>query len=111
LSIPSKIIRWDYWLKHPRYKNARKVIEASYNNDITYRKAYEYSIVEFFDRRNNYAFEHPFNQNNFYKNSLEYLKEECSIMILWAEYGFNFEVYPNKRATVLAQTYEKIIKP
>ena len=42
---------------------------------------------------------------------LDYLIEECSVMCLWTEKAYDFEVYPSGRNKAMAATYEYLIKP
>ena len=44
--------------------------------------------------------------------SLEYLKEECAIIMpMWAKMGFNIMIYPSNILDAMSKAYETIVKP
>lgn len=110
-TIPYHIIRWDYWFLHEKYMEAAKKIEQLFTNNEEYKQSFFKTIDMFMKRfKNKIALEH-FNPDLVIKHSLNYLKEECAVMLLWAENKYNFEIYPSKRNDVMAATYKHFIAP
>ncbi len=115
-TIPHNIIRWDDWANHPDYLAQNKIVEALYQSDECYRAAFEDTIEEFLNRfkkniEGDAAKIEKFDDEYAYQSCLLYLKEECSVMCLWAQALYDFEVYPTGRNKAMMATYEKIIKP
>jgi hypothetical protein len=111
LTIPHKIIRWDDWLFHPKYKQYHKQISQLLDTDSNYKNAFELTIREFLERYQNRT---PLCQSEYtraHQLCTEYLKEECTALCLWIKGGFNFEVYPGKRNYAMTATHEIFIKP
>ena len=116
VSVPYNIVRWDDWANHPSYLEHNKIVEALYQSDEWYRAAFEDTIEEFLSRfQKNIASDDAkikkFDYDYAYQSCLLYLKEECSVMCLWAQALYDFEVYPTGRNKAMMATYEKIIKP
>lgn len=113
-TIPYNIKRWDDWLNHSDYQNSREIIDKLYKTDHEYRSAIEETIKEFLVRfKKNIKEEdlYKFNHDYAYESCLLYLKEECSVMCLWAKESYDFEVYPTGRNKAMIATYNKIIAP
>jgi hypothetical protein len=108
LTIPYNIIRWDDWRNHKNFKEFYDRIEMLYNTDDSYKLAIHNNINNFIDGR--YLTRSDFNKEHAFDCCLQYLKEECSVMCLWALEQFDFEVYPSGRNEAMTATYEKIIK-
>lgn len=109
LGIPYNIIRWDDIIKDVNYKSKLNNIENLYNTNLSYKDAFKKTIDEYVVRVTRRC--ETLNHEQRYENSLNYLKEECAGMLIWADYEFNFEVYPTKRAKVMTATYDLLIKP
>ncbi len=106
LKIRHNLLRWDTWLNHYDFKNQLAKIEDLYSNNTKFKHAFDTTIDEYLERN---PTEH--NTTHFKKASLDYLKEECAVMILWASEHYDFEIYPNGRNTAMAITYEHLIRP
>ena len=52
-----------------------------------------------------------YNRQQAFDNCLQYLKEECSVMCLWAMEKYDFEVYPSGRNRSMEATHKRLIKP
>ncbi len=111
LKIPHNIIRWDYWLQHPEYNTKRALIEKLYFQDEVYRQAYKRTIDKFLCRLGKKAQIKEEEYARFAAICLEYLKEECAIIIpLWAVDNYGFVIYPRKRTDAMEMTYERLLK-
>lgn len=110
LTIPHRILRWDDWLKHPNYQNQKNKIDNYYNDNLVYKEAVDSNINIFLER---YALKNEKlkNYEQAFNYCLEYLKEECACMCLWALEGYHFEVYPTGRNLAMTATYELLISP
>jgi len=109
LTIPYQINRWDDWLTHPEYQRKKAFIDHLYENNSDFHKAIFYTIKEFFLRQEkNYRNVNCFNA---FKCCIEYLKEECAVLLLLAQNDFDFELYPGQRNLAMSLTYENFIKP
>lgn len=109
LTIPYKIIRWDEWFASSEYQAKRAVIDVLYESDNDYKLCLNKAIEFFLER---YKLRTPtLNYEQAFACSLEYLKEECAVMLIWADLGINFEIYPSKRNLAMAATYNKLIAP
>lgn len=111
LTIPFEIIRWDKWLLNDGFSEKHKIIEDLYANSIIYREALKDNACEFLDRQlqnNKQIYFHG--KDRAFDLCIKYLKEECAGMCLWAEYGYNYEVYPGGRNKSMEATYNHIIK-
>ncbi len=109
-SIPFEIIRWDTWLAHPQYNTKRNIINNLFNTNIDYQNQLLLAANIFIGRYQaiNYI---TLNFENALHDSIEYLKEECAVMLLWADKKYNFEIYPSKRNAAFAATYKYLIAP
>jgi hypothetical protein len=113
LTIPFSIIRWDQWLNHPDYAQARRQIDLLYENDCAYKECLNKTIEIFLTRFQKRIDLHQdiFNYHRAFKLSLEYLKEECTAICLWPELGCHFEVYPSQRNLAMTETHKRFIIP
>lgn len=112
INMPFKIIRWDYWLHHKDYLNNRQYLESLYNSDFTYKKLTKETIQEFMLR---YLKKDPENFKLYKKeleyNCLQYLLEECAIIInIWYKIGYDFIIYPKPITSALKATRDILIK-
>lgn len=111
LSISYEIMRWDDWRTHQDFKKAYERVENLYNTDELYRNAIHANIDDFLSRYGSRVDDGNFDKQHAFDCCLQYLKEECTVMCLWALGEYHFEVYPSGRNKAMAATYEKIIKP
>jgi hypothetical protein len=111
LTIPYDIRRWDDWRLHPEYPVFYDKIEKIYATDLAYQQAIHSSIEEFTARYLPRLNENNVDRGSAFNRCLNYMKEECAVMCLWAENKYDFEVYPAGRNSAMTATYEKLIKP
>lgn len=93
LSIPNKIMRWDYWLKHQLFETQKQQIDNLYQNNEKFRLAMQNGINDFLDRCRKRMGDNV-NYTEFFSASLKYFKEECSITSLWSDEKIDFIIYP-----------------
>ena len=111
LTSLKKILRWDVWLKHPRYQETKCTIQNELSTDSEYHEAFSDTVGEFLRRYIPRANAQHFNVDRAKQLCEDYLLEECTALCLWHETGSHFEVYPSKRNQAMTKTHEKFILP
>lgn len=109
-TIPYHMIRWDYWLSDGRYPEMRSKVDHLFQENEEYRNALFRASDKYVNRLKKRE-ELGFNYEIAMSHSLEYLKEECAVMLLWAENQYIFEIYPSERNDAMAATYRYLIQP
>ncbi len=104
--IPYKISQWDEWLAHNDFLVKQDLIKALYKNDLLFRKSIDETVAEFVSRKAKHT---TFNIDAAYKASCDYLLEECAVMLLLADCGYAFEIYPSQRNAAMSYVYQAII--
>lgn len=110
-NIPFSFKRWDNWLFHKDFNEKLKIIENEINNNICYKYSFDNTIIQFLNRYNKRLENINHDENFGYNLCMQYLKEECSIMLLWVNDGYNYEVYPSRRNEAMKATHDIFIKP
>lgn len=110
-TIPYSIIRWDTWLAHNDYQEKRQIINNFFNTIPSFRKAFQNTANTFLARYQSRIGQVALGRNKAQEYCLEYLKEECAVMLLWADKGYNYEIYPSKRIEAMEATHQYLIKP
>lgn len=105
IQIPYEISRWETWLQHPKYQKQADYIEHLYNYDEQFNSLV-YQSVHPFAARN--AKNHP-DFKFILQKSIEYIKEECTVMPLWVEKEINYELYPGKRNPAMEYVYQRCV--
>jgi tRNA-dependent cyclodipeptide synthase len=92
-NLPHKIIRWDELLNHHDYAALKEQIDKSYNENAVYQEAIHSNVMTYIERL---QLLNPItDKETLFKNGLEYLIEECPIVMpLWAQMGYDFIIYP-----------------
>lgn len=111
LTIPYSIRYWNEWLSSDQYKTQREITEDQYQSQPEVRKAFDLSVRIFEERYRRNDRLDQLNEKAVRATILEYIKEECSVMPLWINENFHFEIYPAKRTPAMAAIYDYIIKP
>ncbi|HMT02414.1 MAG TPA: PAS domain-containing sensor histidine kinase [Burkholderiales bacterium] len=104
ISINHDFIRWDSWLNHTKYALKLKLVEEEYNRNLSYKEAFYNTAAIYLSRRS-------LGSDLHLNLCIQYLKEECAVMLLWADEKYNFEMYPGKRNFAMEKTHEIFIKP
>lgn len=111
MTIPIKILRWEDFKANKNYVNKKQMIEESYLNNSAYSFEIDETIKEFLYRyQQNKRCLNEDDYKRAYLLCLDYLKEECACMCLWAEKYYNFELYPTGRNRAMKATHENFIK-
>ncbi|KTD17232.1 hypothetical protein [Legionella jordanis] len=111
LSIPVDIMRWDDWYNSTDYINSHLRVQNEYETNQAYQKAIHANIEEFLTRYLSRYNQEDIDQQRAFRLCLDYLIEECAVMCLWTQKGYDFEVYPSGRNKAMGATYEYLIKP
>lgn len=107
LSINHRVIRWDEWLKNVNFKSKLNIVQQEFNNNPTYKKALYDTAYQYLSRRKIHA--SPFASSNL-EQCIKYLQEECAVMLLWGDNGYQYELYTAKRNFAMDATYNIFIK-
>lgn len=110
LTIPYRIMRWDDWRKHSLYTQAYEMITNYYEKQHDYQTAIHENIEEFLLRYTKKSDNQAFDYEKAFGYCVDYLKEECAVMCLWAESDYAYEVYPSSRNKAMTATYDFIIR-
>ncbi|MFJ5595217.1 tRNA-dependent cyclodipeptide synthase [Streptomyces noursei] len=103
LSVPNEVLRWDEALKDPDYPQFRQRIERAYAEIAEYRQAVDSTIKKFIDRLAARAPEAD--TEKAFKGCLEYLIEECPIIMpMWAHQGYDHVIYPQPMTAAMAES-------
>jgi len=110
LTIPYSIIRWDHWLHSSHYPINREKIDKLYEINPVYKRAFDLNIENFLNRckeRGDKIIDETLLKNN----CLNYLKEECAVVIDWPNFGYNFWVYPRYIGEAMDLTLQLFLNP
>ncbi|MBN2690156.1 MAG: hypothetical protein JXR42_06150 [Gammaproteobacteria bacterium] len=108
LEIPYEITRWDDWLLKNDYKEQRIKVDKLYDVNNKFRLAVQNSVHMFLDRCQKRMGD-EFDYDKFLPSSIEYFKEECAVMPLWAKKRINFEIYNGKRPDALVVAHQHFV--
>lgn len=111
LTIPFEIMRWDDWFKNENFLDHYGRVIGQYKTNTVYRQAIDDNINDFLSRYLKKFPEISVDDKRAVALCLNYLLEECTVMCLWTEKKYDFEVYPSGRNKAMAVTYEQLIKP
>ncbi len=109
LDIPYDIVRWDYWLSHPGYSQAKDFIEELYEIESTFRGAVERIAQTFLGHYQGNGMDTVDKETLLLSYSEEYLKEECAAMLLLMENDYHFEIYPSRRNEAMDYIHQNVI--
>ncbi|MDR3478597.1 MAG: tRNA-dependent cyclodipeptide synthase [Gammaproteobacteria bacterium] len=109
LNTKNEIVSWDTWLKHPLYPSFRKEIDDTYYTNPCYKNAVNNTADIFLSRFSKR--ESNIKQNFDQSLCLEYIKEECAIIMpLWAHLDYDFIIYPKPMTSAMENTHEIFLK-
>lgn len=111
LEIPYEIKRWDDWYNNPDYPDCLARVKREYADNALYRSAIHENIDDFLARFLIGIPADKIDSERAFSLCLDYLLEECSVMCLWTQGLYDFEVYPSGRNKAMAATYQYIIQP
>lgn len=90
LKIPHQIVRWELFSKNSLFKDDHKKVKELYNTNSDYKAVIDDVAKDFLKRNSKIDTEYAKN----FAYSVEYLLEECAIVLQWKEFGCDYEVYP-----------------
>lgn len=102
LEINYRITRWDDWLNHRLYSTYKNEIDDLFEKNEIIKKSFYYTA-------NNYLLRHKSNVKSpkQMELSLEYLKEECPIIIpIWMDLKYDYIFYPGNVTSVLYEVFK-----
>ncbi len=106
LDIPYHILRWDQWLEHINFGQKYDLINTLYSRDQLFETAIYNTVNHFLKRKEGKP---VVNQETAYHLSKTHLLEKCAVMLLLADEGYPFEIYPHDRNLALDYVYKNVI--
>ncbi|MBN2689243.1 MAG: tRNA-dependent cyclodipeptide synthase [Gammaproteobacteria bacterium] len=107
--FPFTISRWDSWLERKEFVGQKDVVRKLYCLNDNYQKCIDSTISKFVERNSRYVHSDE-DLKRFCDNSLNYLIEECAvIMPMWAGQGVNWIVYPKENTEAMAATRDLFV--
>ncbi|ARH01206.1 hypothetical protein [Legionella micdadei] len=106
LTIPYHISKWDEWLSHPGFIAKYQFILELYAKDPFFKTSIQNTVEGFITRNPERVL---LDRKVAYPLSRDYLLEECAVMLLLADEGFEYEIYPNERNEALDFIYQNVI--
>lgn len=92
--------RWDDWLTHSLYPQKRKELDTLYDTHPQIRTAFRNTALSFLAKK------YDITESNI-QSSVEYLKEECSIIApIWSVEKVNKVVYPGDITPAIQIVYD-----
>ena len=111
LEIPFKVVRWNYFITHPKFEEYLEKIEMLYVTDELCKQAFDDSAKEFLDRRKRQLGANFHVTDDMIRASINYLKEEAAAFCIFPEFNCEYEIYYNKRTFVMQYIYNTLLKP
>jgi hypothetical protein len=108
-TIPYNIVRWDRWLMHPQYMQERAKVDNLYTSNFDVEEAFKEVITKFIKRYEVRMDKTLSNYHQTFQNCLNYLQEECAVMSLRAQEGYDFEIYPSGRNPAMEIIYACLV--
>jgi len=107
--LPLKLIRWEDWRFHSDFEKFKAELKLHYQEEASFREIFLKTVEGFLARYlpRLKIFVDPIRAQNL---SLEYLFEECSALRLWAQTGYDYEVYPNRRNWAMSLVHELYVR-
>lgn len=106
LKIPYQLSKWDSWINNPKYHEKKPFISKLYLTDCIFKEKVDSTALGFLERNLHKIL---VSKETALHLSKDYLLEECVVMLLLAEQGYGFEIYPNQRNEALDYIYKQVI--
>ena len=108
LKIPYEIMRWDDYVKNPKFQDRHKqVIDLFENNheyqDVIKKTARDFLTRSFVDLNINISPE------RFCKLSEDYLLEESAAFLEWVDKKYDYELYPSMIGAFIKKTFDLLM--
>jgi hypothetical protein len=112
LTIPTKIMRWDFWLNHPEFNTKRKEIIELTKSDPAYKATFVHSIEAFLNKYCERLVDPIyFDIQKARRLSFDFVVEECTALSLWPELMCHYEVYPNRHNKAIEESRKRFVLP
>jgi hypothetical protein len=106
------IVRWDIWLKDPRYFHEKNKITQRMENDREYYRSFEDTTEQFLTRLHYRLKTHTaFSAEKDLQLCFDYLIEECVVLNFWPDLNCHFWAYPNEFIPPIIETHDRFISP
>jgi hypothetical protein len=110
LSIPYEVISWDYWLQQSEFEVYRAEIIKTIESDASYAALFYECVDDFvakFKMRLNDLIH--FDEQRARRLCFDYVVEECTVLRLWGDTGFEFELYPGAHYGAMQETRSRFV--
>ncbi len=104
LNIPYQIMRWDRWLRHPRFPFVLHCMEQAYDTYEPFQKAVHDAIHVFFERR---GLDQRCVQSKEYRHAVDFILEEISVDTIIYESMKAAYIYPSKETDAYKMVRER----
>lgn len=109
--IPVFIKRWDHWLHNKDFSAHKQIVKSAYDKIPAFRDAVHHTINEFMTRLTKNSQYTISNSDIIFKNCLDYLIEEITVMMLiMPGEEYHFVAYPNKIIQALRIAHELFLE-
>jgi hypothetical protein len=110
----TRIIRWDHWLKHAKYKDQYQSIKLSIENDPVYKAIFNHTTEALLQKHKKLmrlakASQHH-EPNDIEQLYSDFILEACIAMTLWSELQCRFEACPTLHNRAIEETRRRFIK-
>ena len=105
-----EIIRWDTWLKHPRYNEHHEKIKQVLKEDKSYQEAFDHAIDEFLRKYTRRLTEFSgYQADRARRLCFDFILEECTALTLWPEVNVQYEAYPGLHNRAIEETRKRFV--
>ncbi len=106
LQIPSELVRWDRWRRHPDFAITLKIFEHLYFTDPHFKSVIDAEIAEFADRRS--KTHGPEAMENIRENSRRFILEELAgYTLFYRKYPHTAKIYPGRPTAAFSALHRK----
>ncbi len=105
LKIPYEIFRWREFLNHPQFPQKLSEVKNLFASNYEYKTAVHNTISDFLTRKTN-----NLELKISYEEALEYLLEECAIMLIWFDEQYHYSIYPSEQSEAVDAT-ARLLEP
>lgn len=110
IDLPYVVKNWDTILQDNDFNDNLQKIEQLYQQNPQYEAAINETADIYLNRLYKQG-ELTISYQRAKQICLNYLKEECSAMLVWAKEGAEYEVYPTGKPKAIEATYEHCVEP
>jgi hypothetical protein len=100
------ISRWNNWRGHPEFKAKLETINEMYESNEKFKRAIHTSVNDYIKRVA--SKKGPIDEAKAITCSIRYKLEECAIISIWHEMGFQAFAYPNALCQGLYNLFQRL---